>query len=142
MKVCTKCNIEKSLSEFNKAINGKLQKRADCKTCQSEWAKERNKITYDSETKWKWNMKSIFNLTIEDYNILFENQSGCCAICNRHQTEFKKRLAIDHCHNTNIIRGLLCSSCNTALGLLKDNVNALQNAIEYLNTKGRNNKKS
>ena len=141
MKVCTKCNIEKSLSEFNKAINGKLQKRADCKTCQSEWAKERNKITYDSETKWKWSMKSTFNLTVEDYNTLFEKQNGCCAICNRHQTEFKKRLAIDHCHTTNVIRGLLCSSCNTALGLLKDDTNALQNAIEYLNAKGRNNKK-
>jgi len=141
MKVCTKCNIEKSLSEFNKAINGKFQKRADCKTCQSEWARERNKITYDSETKWKWSMKSTFNLTIEDYNILFEKQNGCCAICNRHQTEFKKRLAIDHCHTTNVIRGLLCSSCNTALGLLKDNIGALRNAIEYLNAKGRNNKK-
>ena len=87
-------------------------------------------------------MKSTFNLTVEDYNVLFEKQHGCCAICNRHQTEFKKRLAIDHCHTTNIIRGLLCSSCNTALGLLKDNTNSLQNAIEYLNAKGRNNKKS
>jgi hypothetical protein len=78
-------------------------------------------------------MKSTFNLTIEDYNILFNNQKGCCAICNRHQTEFKKRLAIDHNHITNTIRGLLCSSCNTALGLLKDDVSILQTAINYLN---------
>jgi hypothetical protein len=133
MKICTKCNIEKDLSEFNKSIKGKFQKRSNCKICQSKQARERNKITYNSKTKWKWNMKSTFNLNIEDYNILFNNQKGCCAICNRHQTEFKKRLAIDHNHITNTIRGLLCSSCNTALGLLKDDASILQTAINYLN---------
>jgi len=138
MKVCTKCNIEKDLSEFNKSVRGKFQKRADCKICQSKMARARNKITYNSQVKWKWNMKSTFNLTVEDYNILFDKQQGNCAICKRHQTEFKKRLAIDHCHKTNKIRGLLCSSCNTAIGLLKDDVESLSSAIDYL--KGRNKK--
>jgi hypothetical protein len=133
MKTCTKCNITKELSEFNKSINGKFQKRGDCKICQSKYARIRNKITYDSQVKWKWNMKSTFNLTVDDYNNLFTKQKGCCAICKKHQSEFRKRLAIDHDHETDIIRGLLCSSCNTALGLLKDDVEILESAINYLN---------
>ena len=139
MKVCTKCSVEKNLSEFNNSKRGKFQKRGECKTCQSEIARARNKITYDSKVKWKWNMKSTFNLTIEDYNIIFNKHNGSCAICKRHQTEFKKRLAIDHCHKTNEIRGLLCSSCNTAIGLFKDDIDSLSSAIDYL--KGRTAKK-
>jgi hypothetical protein len=131
-KNCSKCNEEKELSEFNKSKNGKFQKRADCKICQRKAAVIRNKITYDSKVKWKRTIKDNFNLTIEDYNNMFENQNGCCLICKRHQTDFKKRLAVDHCHESGKIRGLLCSSCNTALGLFKDSVDSLTSAIEYL----------
>jgi hypothetical protein len=134
-KKCSKCNDEKELSEFNKSKNGKFQKRADCKICQRKAAIARNKITYDSKVKWKRTIKDNFNLTVDDYNLMFENQKGCCLICKKHQTDFKKRLAIDHCHHSGKIRGLLCSSCNTGLGLFKDNIESLHSAIEYLKRK-------
>lgn len=51
MKVCTKCSVEKNLSEFNNSKRGKFQKIGECKTCQSEIARTRNKITYDSKVK-------------------------------------------------------------------------------------------
>jgi hypothetical protein len=72
------------------------------------------------------------NITLEDYNKMFEKQNGCCAICNKHQIEFNKKLSVDHCHKTMIIRGLLCNHCNIALGYFKDNTDYLKNAIDYL----------
>jgi hypothetical protein len=66
------------------------------------------------------------------YDILYTLQEGRCKICERHQSEFKKRLAVDHDHITNEVRGLLCGQCNSAIGLFKDNINSLRNAILYL----------
>lgn len=48
--------------------------------------------------------------------------------------EFHKKLSVDHCHKTGKVRGLLCSNCNTAIGLLKEDINVLKNAINYLTT--------
>ena len=55
-----------------------------------------------------------------------------CQICGRHKSEFNKGLAIDHCHKTGTIRGLLCYICNTSLGRFNDNIKSLENAILYL----------
>ena len=74
-----------------------------------------------------------FNITLEEYDVMFENQKGCCKICDIHQDKLKIRLSVDHCHVTNKVRGLLCSNCNKGIGLLGDNVINLRKAIEYLN---------
>ncbi|MBU2051427.1 MAG: endonuclease VII domain-containing protein [Gammaproteobacteria bacterium] len=58
-------------------------------------------------------------ITLEEYNQMFAKQNGCCAICGKHQSELKNRLAIDHNHETGEIRGLLCTSCNITLGWLE-----------------------
>lgn len=73
-----------------------------------------------------------YNITQNDYNTMLEQQNFCCQICKKKNTEFKFKLAVDHCHTTNKIRGLLCSSCNTALGSFKDNIEILSEAIKYL----------
>jgi len=75
----------------------------------------------------------IFGITLEDYNTMLEDQNGCCKICNVHYTKEKQALSVDHCHTTQQIRGLLCNTCNRAIGLLKDSTETLQKAIEYLN---------
>lgn len=72
-----------------------------------------------------------FGITIEDYNKMFDEQKGYCAICQRHQSTFKRRLAIDHDHLTGKVRGLLCDPCNRGMGMLKEH--NLQRAITYLN---------
>jgi hypothetical protein len=76
-------------------------------------------------------------LTIELYQEMFELQKGCCAICFNPEMEFAndgelKRLAVDHCHIENKIRGLLCARCNKALGSFRDSTQLLKSAIEYL----------
>lgn len=80
----------------------------------------------------KQDLKKRLNFTIEQYNKLFSDQKGCCAGCGRHQSEFKRNLAVDHDHATSRIRGLLCNSCNLALGMLSDQITTLQNLIKYL----------
>ena len=83
-------------------------------------------------------LKNRYGITLDHFNALNEAQEGLCAIClkeesaiNRHTGE-PRRLAVDHCHSTGKIRGLLCTGCNTALGGFKDDVELLQKAIHYL----------
>jgi hypothetical protein len=83
-------------------------------------------------------LKKTYGISVEDYNELLELQYGCCAICGRPQSEFKRILSVDHDHKTGKIRGLLCFSCNQALGLLHDNIQTLKKAIEYLEKQNEN----
>lgn len=73
-------------------------------------------------------LKHNYGITLEDYEIMFKNQEGKCFICN----VLKEVLHVDHCHETDKVRGLLCGNCNKALGLLKDNISVLNKAIDYL----------
>lgn len=66
---------------------------------------------------------------------MFLEQQGKCGICNKHQSELDRTLAVDHCHNTGRIRGLLCSNCNLGLGHFKDVIENIESAIRYLNEK-------
>ncbi len=78
-------------------------------------------------------LKTTYKITIEEYNKLFNEQNGCCAICLVPQEKFKKRLAVDHNHVTNEIRGLLCSNCNIKVVSVVENFSHLiPKAIEYL----------
>lgn len=70
----------------------------------------------------------LYGITQADYEKLVELQNERCAICKLN----KKPLAIDHCHSTNKVRGLLCRSCNQGLGLMKDEPKLLKAAIKYL----------
>jgi hypothetical protein len=77
-------------------------------------------------------LKFKFGLSLEQYNEMFTAQGGKCKICGTHQLELKRRLAVDHDHNTGKIRGLLCQHCNLVIGLALDSTTTLESAIEYL----------
>lgn len=66
-----------------------------------------------------------------EYDMLLEVQQHKCAICCE---PFTKTPHIDHCHTTNTVRALLCSKCNVGLGLFRENVTYLKNAIKYITT--------
>ena len=79
-----------------------------------------------------------YGLVAEDYVRMLEEQKDCCAICERPERETSKfgkvkYLAVDHCHKTNRVRGLLCGSCNKGLGSFEDDPERLRRAIAYLN---------
>lgn len=76
-------------------------------------------------------------ITIEQYYALVSTYENKCAICKKEETRKARndnvaRLCIDHCHKTNIVRGLLCHDCNTGIGKFKDSKELLSNAIKYL----------
>lgn len=74
-----------------------------------------------------------FGITLEQYIALLKKQDGKCAICKNEETvKFVKRLAIDHCHKTGKVRGLLCHGCNAGLGRFKDDASLLHAAADYI----------
>ena len=74
-----------------------------------------------------------YGITLAEYTVMKEEREYKCDICGCHEDTLTKSLHIDHCHDTNEIRGLLCHSCNTGIGSLKDDPILLQTALEYLN---------
>lgn len=77
-------------------------------------------------------MKNKYGISLEEFESIVEEQGGGCAICSKTAEEQGKRLAIDHCHTTNKVRGVLCSNCNFGIGSLKDNLELLAKAYIYL----------
>lgn len=75
-------------------------------------------------------LRRKFGLSIDDYRELLFLNNGRCHICNKKQSG--KNLPVDHCHTTGRVRGLLCTPCNTALGLLGDDHKRLMKAAVYL----------
>ena len=84
------------------------------------------------DSAWRSSLKRKFGISIETYIEMLEKQNYRCAICDRHQEELPKRMAVDHNHDTGKVRGLLCGNCNPGIGNLGDSVELLRKAIEYL----------
>ncbi len=74
-----------------------------------------------------------YGMTPADYLVMFDAQSGVCAICERACSS-GKRLAVDHCHGTGKVRGLLCGRCNMSVGQLRHDPALLRKAAAYLET--------
>ena len=122
MKTCSKCRQSLSEDKFHKRTlkSGKISLQSKCKKCSS---KIRSKYTQKHETiRWK------LGLSKEDVERLIA--PGQCA--NPACRSKDRRLCIDHCHDTKKPRGLLCHNCNTALGLLGDNVEVILGLSQYL----------
>ena len=85
-------------------------------------------------SKQSWFLENTYGLTRADLEALFNKQGGKCAICRRPGTYGRTRggLGVDHNHATGMVRGLLCYSCNTALGLTRDSLDLLQSMMDYV----------
>ncbi len=81
-------------------------------------------------------LKSKFGISLEKYNEMHAAQDGLCAICGQPETTNRygkvRLLAVDHCHDSKKVRGLLCGNCNPMIGYAKDNIRVLTKAVEYL----------
>lgn len=89
----------------------------------------------------QYELKEHYNLSIERYNEIVEEQNGLCPICNTAPDGQRKSMVVDHDHKCcptkkkscgKCIRGLICDTCNRAIGMLGDCPNVLRNAAAYL----------
>lgn len=96
--------------------------------------REKNKEWYQhnkDKCRDSWLVKK-YGMTLNEYITMLKKQKFKCKICGTKQCSTGKQLAVDHCHITQKIRGLLCFQCNSAIGQLKHNIVLLEKAIEYL----------
>jgi hypothetical protein len=110
--------------------------RATHARSQREWRKKNPQR--HAEQKANWDLKR-FGLTYADYRRMFVEQGGACAICGTTEPggQGKTRtLVVDHCHRTDRVRRLLCTCCNSALGMVDDDPEILKKMIAYLQEHG------
>ena len=141
------CSPEcKQISDNQKRTQkSRLIKNHTCQTCGKTMIELKGRRKHCSDTcknihktdiRWVHNLSDLYGLTLLEYETKFINQNGRCAICRKQETikrnGRKRRLSVDHCHETNKVRGLLCSRCNFVIGHVTDDWLILDNAIEYL----------
>lgn len=84
----------------------------------------------------QWRLKNrlirTYGISNDEWQAMFVAQGGTCLICDTHAKDLKRGLAVDHCHDSGKVRGLLCHMCNQAIRLFKESVPRLQKAIAYL----------
>lgn len=88
----------------------------------------RNRRNYSHEK----HIGETYGITKAEYNAIWQYQGGVCAICVRATGTGRRRLSVDHCHTTGMVRGLLCQPCNKMLGHLRDDPVAFKRSIGYL----------
>ena len=107
------------------------QRTKEHPSCIAAREKYRNK----PETKERirnYRLLQNYGITNQDYEQMLEDQGFCCAGCGLNQNILEKKINVDHDHITGKVRGLLCGSCNRALGLIKDNLETLVKLQKYL----------
>lgn len=127
MKQCYVCKQNKPKTEFGSHAARQDGLQTYCKACSK-----------GEQTKWYYKRK--YGITLEERDALLASQDHKCAICKDTIKFFDgyraartgESAVIDHCHGSGKVRGVLCGHCNTGIGALKDNVDSLKRAIEYL----------
>ena len=118
--------------------NGTPEGKARWRAAKKRRHKER--LVTDSVYRKRFNLRKMlranYDISLEDYQFLQKIQEDKCAICGLEPKPDERRLAVDHNHKTDYIRGLLCRGCNVGLGNFKEDVRLLQRAIDYLNARG------
>jgi hypothetical protein len=106
-RVCLRCGYKKPIEEFPLRSHAHDRSRSTrCRACTSEMHKHK-----------LWEKR--FGMTPQDYEDLLQQQNGVCALCGQPETKRGGMLAVDHDHVTGRVRGLLCTRCNWAIGMME-----------------------
>lgn len=134
-KTCTKCLERRPVGEFHprpKAFDGL---NPQCKPCraayQTAYFQTPKGLAIRQRNDKKQHVRRLYGLALDDYEAMCRAQGGLCALCGKPNPG-KRKLAVDHCHATGVVRALLCSPCNTGLGYFRDDVSLLRAAAGYL----------
>lgn len=138
--MCVQCHEEKSKDSFYRDRIKSTGLSGKCKECKNadekKWRNGKGharRQKYDRDRR----LRERYGISHADFERMYEEQCGLCAICGNaesaKQNGVPRLLAVDHCHHSGVVRGLLCTGCNTGLGSFKDNTQSLLSAIAYLN---------
>ncbi len=137
-KKCPSCDEHKDLSEYSPEKGKAFDVTSWCKVCINNIKIKRYTLRRGREI----HLKHKYKLSTEEYDAMLEEQNSVCACCGREETRIVGRnnrsegkipmLHVDHCHATGLIRGLLCSSCNQALGLLGEDPDRIKSLLRYI----------
>ena len=114
VKWCPRCAQELPLEKFGTNPGRRDGRAGYCSACDRAYQRQ-----------------YTFGLTPEAYEGLLEGQGGGCALCGG-----TTRLAVDHCHDTGVVRGILCISCNVSLGQLGESIESITRVLAYLTQGG------
>lgn len=155
MKTCTKCGESRPVDQFVRDATRTDGRYPSCKICRRQWhdQKMRHDAAYrqglqDRKKAWveenierhalykrAWHLQDKYDLSLEAYDALLVQQDGKCAICSKpHSGCGDRPLYVDHCHRTGRVRGLICLSCNTLLGVCEDSQALIEAAMRYLSS--------
>ena len=150
-KVCPACKENKPVSEFSKKTKQRNGLRPCCRDCMKMKYREKIRIDPDYFNRkqnerrkkdpdyrigaYQRHKERKYGISQEKFDKILKLQKDKCAICGIHQRDLKRKLAIDHNHETEVVRGLLCTNCNFLIGYANENLDVLQNSINYLKTK-------
>ena len=143
-KQCRICEQHLPLDAFGSHRGHRDGLQNYCRPCRNRTA--RDMLTPEQKARKKANSKRFalvqdrkikrrgyrYNLSPEEFNELLQEQQGLCAICLKSETYEHRTLCVDHEHQSGIVRGLLCSRCNKALGGFFDSPELLRAAIKYV----------
>lgn len=131
MKTCAKCREVKALTEFSPDKKHRDGKASYCRPCATETARAYRRRNQEAVKSRQ--LQKRYGIDHSTYLGILTKQRNCCAVCGVEFGESRiEGPCVDHCHTTGSVRGLLCQSCNQALGLFKDSVKTLNSAIDYL----------
>lgn len=137
VKECKGCLAKLAKTEFGPAKQGKEGLNSRCRACCN--AKYKSWLANNPDKRKRYRRATTiksYGISVEEHKDLLNAQDSLCAICKQPETTKRKgkvmELAIDHCHTSGKVRGLLCNNCNRALGLLLDNPDIAQSAADYL----------
>lgn len=136
---CTLCGAVKPLNDFPKNRRSRTGHAYRCKPCHSSLARKWNQENLERRREIdraryrRRHLADKYGITEHEYDDLLARQGGGCAICKAEVAQADgRRLAVDHCHETGQVRGLLCGNCNRAIGLFGDDPAVLRSAAKYL----------
>jgi hypothetical protein len=130
---CEACTAE--ARRLNSIRRTRKYRDADPQRSRDQWNRYNRKRLADPEhLRWKREdaLRRAYGITQAEYDALHAAQGGVCAICGNGHVGPGKKLHVDHCHDSKRVRGLLCSLCNTAIGLLGDNPERADALAAYL----------
>lgn len=146
-KKCSKCKEVKQVSDFSKDKGQKSGYACRCKECSTQVSKEsyykHREKRIEAGKKWREkagkeyfqekHLNNTYGITSDDRKRLLIEQNHKCAICGIDEIEaHKNKLFVDHNHETNKVRALLCHNCNTLIGHCKESEDILLKSIQYL----------